>query len=139
MNIDSIQNGVVIDHIRAGQGMRLYHLLKLDETEHRRDHLMLEADLKTEQLRSGFYGLFAEWRDLDTYVYATIGGEEILIARGEGLPPRSLTFELYLEPGVADLLSGDTVPDVRVDSYYADTGEFFDSIPAEIARIYRSD
>ena len=33
MNIDSIQNGVVIDHIRAGQGMRLYHLLKLDETE----------------------------------------------------------------------------------------------------------
>ncbi len=33
MNIDSIQNGVVIDHIRAGQGMKLYHLLKLDETE----------------------------------------------------------------------------------------------------------
>ena len=33
MNIDSIQNGVVIDHITAGQGMRLYHLLKLDETE----------------------------------------------------------------------------------------------------------
>ena len=33
MNIDSIQNGVVIDHIPAGQGMKLYHLLKLDETE----------------------------------------------------------------------------------------------------------
>ena len=33
MNIDSIQNGVVIDHITAGQGMKLYHLLKLDETE----------------------------------------------------------------------------------------------------------
>ena len=33
MNIDSIQNGVVIDHIQAGQGMRLYHLLKLDQTE----------------------------------------------------------------------------------------------------------
>ena len=33
MNIDSIQNGVVIDHIQAGQGMKLYHLLKLDETE----------------------------------------------------------------------------------------------------------
>ena len=33
MNIDSIQNGVVIDHLRAGQGMKLYHLLKLDETE----------------------------------------------------------------------------------------------------------
>ena len=33
MNIESIQNGVVIDHIQAGQGMKLYHLLKLDETE----------------------------------------------------------------------------------------------------------
>ena len=33
MNIDSIQNGVVIDHIQAGQGMKLYRLLKLDETE----------------------------------------------------------------------------------------------------------
>lgn len=29
MNIDSIQNGVVIDHISAGQGMRLYELLNL--------------------------------------------------------------------------------------------------------------
>ena len=30
MNVDSIQNGVVIDHITAGQGMRLYQLLGLD-------------------------------------------------------------------------------------------------------------
>ena len=30
MNIDSIQNGVVIDHISAGCGMKLYHLLGLD-------------------------------------------------------------------------------------------------------------
>ena len=27
MNIDSIQNGVVIDHITAGSGMKLYNLL----------------------------------------------------------------------------------------------------------------
>ena len=33
MNIDSIQNGVVIDHITAGQGMRLYNLLRLDELD----------------------------------------------------------------------------------------------------------
>ena len=30
MNIDAIQNGIVIDHITAGRGMRLYELLKLD-------------------------------------------------------------------------------------------------------------
>ena len=33
MNIDSIQNGVVIDHITAGCGMRLYSLLGLDEAD----------------------------------------------------------------------------------------------------------
>ena len=29
MNIDSIQNGIVIDHITAGRGMELYDLLNL--------------------------------------------------------------------------------------------------------------
>ena len=33
MNIDSIHNGVVIDHITAGSGMRLYDLLGLDRTD----------------------------------------------------------------------------------------------------------
>jgi aspartate carbamoyltransferase regulatory subunit len=30
MNVDSIKNGVVIDHISAGKGMTLYKLLNLD-------------------------------------------------------------------------------------------------------------
>ncbi|MBO5798139.1 MAG: aspartate carbamoyltransferase regulatory subunit [Clostridia bacterium] len=30
MNIDSIQNGVVLDHITAGRGMKLYELLGLE-------------------------------------------------------------------------------------------------------------
>ena len=30
MNIDSINNGLVIDHITAGKGMQLYELLHLD-------------------------------------------------------------------------------------------------------------
>ncbi len=30
MNIDSIKNGIVIDHITAGRGMELYRLLGLD-------------------------------------------------------------------------------------------------------------
>ena len=33
MNIDSILNGVVIDHITAGNGMRLYQLLGLDSLD----------------------------------------------------------------------------------------------------------
>lgn len=33
MNIDSIRDGVVIDHITAGRGMRLYDLLGLDSLD----------------------------------------------------------------------------------------------------------
>ena len=33
MNIDSITNGVVIDHITAGRGMTLYELLGLDNVD----------------------------------------------------------------------------------------------------------
>lgn len=33
MNIDSIQNGIVIDHITAGRAMVLYELLGLDELD----------------------------------------------------------------------------------------------------------
>lgn len=33
MNVDSIQNGIVIDHITAGKGMKLYELLNLDELD----------------------------------------------------------------------------------------------------------
>ena len=33
MNIDSINNGIVIDHITAGNGMKLYELLKLGDLD----------------------------------------------------------------------------------------------------------
>ncbi len=33
MNIDSINNGIVIDHITAGNGMKLYELLGLGELD----------------------------------------------------------------------------------------------------------
>ena len=33
MNIDSIQNGVVLDHIQAGKGMDVYKYLRLDQLD----------------------------------------------------------------------------------------------------------
>lgn len=33
MNIDSIQTGIVIDHITAGKGMEIYNLLHLDKLD----------------------------------------------------------------------------------------------------------
>ena len=34
MKIDSIKNGIVIDHITAGKGMEIYRLLDLDATDY---------------------------------------------------------------------------------------------------------
>ena len=59
MNIDSINNGIVIDHITAGNGMKLYELLKLGDldcsvaiiknvTSHkmgRKDIIKIDADI----------------------------------------------------------------------------------------------
>ena len=59
MNIDSINNGIVIDHITAGNGMKLYELLGLGEldcsvaiiknvTSHkmgRKDIIKIDADI----------------------------------------------------------------------------------------------
>lgn len=112
----------------------------LDEKDYRPERIKIHIDLKTEELWSGFYGLSSEWRDLNTYVYAKINGEERLLAKAEQILPRSVIFQVYLEPGIADLLyMGFAVTDVRVDTYYADTGEFYDSIPAEIDEIVCSD
>ena len=33
MTIDSIRNGIVIDHITAGKAMQLYQILKLDKVD----------------------------------------------------------------------------------------------------------
>ena len=33
LNIDSIENGIVIDHITAGRGMRVYELLELHKLD----------------------------------------------------------------------------------------------------------
>lgn len=33
MNVDSIKNGLVIDHIKSGDGMRIYNILGLDKLD----------------------------------------------------------------------------------------------------------
>ena len=31
MNIDGVKNGIILDHIKAGESMRIYNLLGLDK------------------------------------------------------------------------------------------------------------
>lgn len=68
MNIDSIHNGVVIDHITAGSGMKLYELLGLGELDcsvaiiknvqskkmGRKDIIKIDADIPVDLDMIGF-------------------------------------------------------------------------------------
>ena len=90
MNIDSIRNGVVIDHISAGCGMKLYDLLGLDSmdvsvaiiknvTSHKmgkKDIIKIDADIPVDLAVIGYVdpdatvniirdGVLADKRSLD--------------------------------------------------------------------------
>lgn len=82
MNVDSIQNGIVIDHITAGQGMKLYELLGLDALDAsvaliknvvsrkmgRKDIIKIDADIPV---------------DLDIIGFADPGATVNIIKNGE--------------------------------------------------------
>ena len=67
MNIDSIKDGIVIDHITAGKGMELYRLLKLDQLDcsvaliknavsqkmGKKDILKIDTDFHVDIIRDG--------------------------------------------------------------------------------------
>jgi len=89
MNIDSIQNGVVIDHITAGQGMKLYKLMKLDNTDlsvaiiknvvsrkmGKKDIIKIDADIPV---------------DLDVIAYVDPGATVNIIRHGELVEKRQI-------------------------------------------------
>ena len=95
MNIDSIQNGVVIDHITAGQGMQLYHLLKLDDTElsvaiirnvnsgkmGKKDIIKIDADIPI---------------NLDVIAYVDPGATVNIIRNGKLIEKRQMELPLEL-------------------------------------------
>jgi aspartate carbamoyltransferase regulatory subunit len=96
MNIDSIKNGIVIDHITAGKGMELYRLLKLENLDcsvalinnvpskkmGRKDIIKVDANIKVDTDILGFV-------DPDVTVNIIKGGKNIEKKRIE--LPESLT------------------------------------------------
>ena len=95
MNIDAIQNGVVIDHITAGKGMKLYQLLKLDETElsvaliknvtsrkmGKKDIIKIDADIPV---------------NLDVIAYVDPGATVNIIRQGKLVEKRAIELPLTL-------------------------------------------
>ena len=72
MNIDSIKNGYVIDHIKAGNAMKIYSLLNFNELDckveiitnakskktGRKDIIKIDRDIEIDLDKLGFIDLF---------------------------------------------------------------------------------
>ena len=95
MNIDAIQNGIVIDHITAGRGMKLYELLHLEQLDcsvaiiknvhsqkqGKKDIIKIDADIPL---------------DFDVIGYVDPGVSVNLIRGGELVEKRSIEMPLEL-------------------------------------------
>ncbi len=95
MNIDSILNGIVIDHIAAGRGMQLYELLELDKLDcsvaiirnvssrkmGKKDIIKIDADIAL---------------NLDVIGYVDPGATVNIIKNGKNVEKKSIEMPLTL-------------------------------------------
>ena len=96
MNIDSIRNGIVIDHIAAGKGMQIYNLLNLDELDcsvaiikndssnkmGKKDIIKVDADIEVDVELLGY---------VDPYVTVNIIKDSKLVEKRNVSLPEKLT------------------------------------------------
>ena len=61
MKIDSIKNGIVLDHITAGNGMKIYQNLGLDKVD---CSVAIIKNVKSEKIRQKFFsGMARIWKN----------------------------------------------------------------------------
>jgi aspartate carbamoyltransferase regulatory subunit len=96
MNIDSINNGIVIDHIKAGQGMKIYNFLNLGNLKcsvalisHANSHLMgkkdiikIDSDLEVDLNALGY---------IDPEITINIIKDGVRVSKYHPEPPEKLT------------------------------------------------
>ena len=91
MKIDSIQNGIVIDHITAGKGMEIYNLLKLNKLDCSVALLMNAASSKM-----GKKDIIKVNADIDIDMnalgYVDPGATVVVIREGKVVEKRSLSL-----------------------------------------------
>lgn len=96
MNIDSIVNGIVIDHIKAGQGMKIYHFLNLGSLQcsvalitransrlmGKKDIIKIDSTLDVDLNALGY---------IDPHITINIIKDEVRVKKYHPEPPERLT------------------------------------------------
>ena len=91
MNIDSIKNGIVIDHIMAGKGMEVYRLLGLDRLD---CQIAIIKNASSDKMGKKDIIKVAEDIDIDTDVlgYISSGITVNVIRDGELIEKKQMTL-----------------------------------------------
>ena len=96
MNIDSIVNGIVIDHITAGRGKEIYNLLHLSSLD-----CMVALITNASSVKMGRKDIIkideAIELDTDALGYVDPGVTVSIIANGETVEKKKLDLPLELE------------------------------------------
>ena len=91
MHIDSIQTGIVIDHITAGKGMEIYRLLRLDKVDCAVAMIMNAASSKMG--RKDIIKINADIDiDMKALGYVDPGASIVLIRDGKVVEKRTLSL-----------------------------------------------
>jgi len=92
MHIDSIQNGIVIDHITAGKGMEIYRLLHLDRLTDCSVAMIMNATSR-KMGRKDIIKLNADINiDMKALGYVDPNATIVIIRDGKVVEKRSLTL-----------------------------------------------
>ncbi|MBQ7604546.1 MAG: aspartate carbamoyltransferase regulatory subunit [Clostridia bacterium] len=95
MTVDSIKNGVVIDHITAGKGMQIYELLGLDDPE--ATVAIMKNVTSTKMGRKDIIKIDGvEEINLDVIGYVDPGATVNVIRDGELVEKKSIEMPLFL-------------------------------------------
>lgn len=96
MNIDSINNGIVIDHITAGRAMKLYELLGLDKLDC--SVAIIKNAFSAKQGKKDIIKIDADIRvDLDVIGYIDPGATVNIIKNGEIVGKKQMELPLTLK------------------------------------------
>ena len=104
MNIDSIKNGYVIDHIKAGNAMKIYDLLKLNELDcqvaiitnakskktGKKDIIKIDRNIEIDLEKLGF---------IDSNITVNIVKDDVIIEKRKlSLPERVINIAICKNP-----------------------------------------
>lgn len=108
-------------------------LILEEEEPPRKEYYDMQLYLHEGTIMIDYSGFMAQDRSLDLEIVAIIEEQEIPIARVEQIGPRSMCLSSNVLTEALPKLKVGTVYDARLNAYYTDTGELFETRGGEIA------